>query len=125
MRAVRCTTYGTPEALTLEELPDPAAGTGEVVVDVSVAAVNFPDVLFVANRYQISVPPPFTPGSEFAGTIAAVGAGVVDRRVGERVRGTALTGAFAEKIVVPATAVQPVPPGLDLAVAVASGVTFS
>jgi NADPH:quinone reductase len=125
MRAVRCTAYGTPEVLTLEVLADPVPGPGDVVVDVAVAAVNFPDVLFVANRYQISVPPPFTPGSEFAGTVSAVGTDVADVRLGDVVRGTAMTGAFAEKVLVPSTAVRPVPPGLDLAVAAASGVTFS
>ena len=76
MRAARCLRYGSPDVLVVEEVPDPVAGEGQVVVDVAAAAVNFPDVLLVADQYQIHVPSPFTPGSEFAGTVRAVGPGV-------------------------------------------------
>ena len=74
---------------------------GQVVVDVAAAAVNFPDVLLVADQYQIHVPVPFTPGSEFAGTVSAVGPGVHGVAVGDRVMGAALIGAFAEQIARP------------------------
>ena len=67
---------------------------------VGAAAVNFPDVLLVANEYQISVPPPFVPGSEFAGVIVEVGDGADGFAVGDRVTGTGLFGAFAEEVVV-------------------------
>ena len=125
MKGVRCTVHGTLDGLRIEEIPDPVPAAGEVVVDVVVAAVNFPDVLFVADRYQMSVPVPFTPGSEFAGVVSAVGPGVSAVAVGDRVSGRVMTGAFAERVLAPATAVTPVPEGVDLAAAAASGVTFA
>ena len=76
MRAARCLEYGPPSSVVVVEVPDPVASEGEVVVDVAAAAVNFPDVLVVADRYQIHIPAPFTVGSEFAGTVRSVGPGV-------------------------------------------------
>src|SRR5690606_8548573 len=91
MKAVLCEQYGPPEELgerlVVREIPDPVPGDGEVVVDVAAAAVNFADVLFVADRYQVSVPVPFIPGSEFAGTVSAVGPGARGVQVGDRVAG--------------------------------------
>lgn len=126
MRVVRCLRYGEPadydEVLALEEVAAPVPGKGEVLVDVAAAAVNFPDVLLIAGRYQVRLPAPFVPGSEFAGTVAAVGPDVTSARPGDRVAGMTMTGAFAERIVVTATALRPVPEGADLAVAAAGGV---
>jgi NADPH2:quinone reductase len=93
-----------------------------VIVDVAAAAVNFPDVLVVADKYQIRIPVPFTVGSEFAGTIRSVGPGVVGRSVGDRVMGSVLFGAFAEQIAVASATLRTLEPGIDLAVAAASGV---
>jgi NADPH:quinone reductase len=106
----------------VEELPEEGPGPGHVRVRVSAAAVNFPDVLIVANEYQLSVPPPFVPGSEFAGVIDAVGDGVADLAAGDRVFGTGMHGAFAETTVVPAASVQPVPDGVGDDAAAAFGV---
>ena len=125
MRAVVCKEYGTPEALVIEERPDPVPGPGDVVVDVAAAAVNFPDVLFIANKYQVSIPPPFVPGSEFAGTIAAVGEGVADLAVGDRVFGAVMVGAFAERVCVPAAGVMRVPEGVALEDAAAFWVVYA
>ena len=86
------------------------------------AAVNFPDILFVADQYQFSIPVPFTVGSEFAGTVRLVGADVDALSIGDRVRGTTTFGAFAEQIVVAASSLQRVHPDVDLATAAASGV---
>jgi NADPH2:quinone reductase len=124
MLAVRCLRYGPPEQLELAEVPDPVPGPGEVVVDVGAAAVNFTDLLFIADRYQVRVPLPFTPGSEFAGTVSAVGDDVPQRRVGDRVAGQVMTGAFAGKVRVAADDVAPVPSGADLCSAAATGVAF-
>ena len=74
---------------------------------VGAAAVNFPDVLLVANQYQISVPPPFVLGSEFAGVIVEVADGAGDFAVGDRVTGTGMYGAFAEEVVVPVAGAGP------------------
>jgi NADPH2:quinone reductase len=106
----------------VEELPSSAVGDGQVRVRVVAAAVNFPDVLIVADRYQVSVPLPFVPGSELAGVVEEVGAGVEGVAVGDRAAATALVGAFAEEVVVDVAGVQPVPDGVDLRVAAAFGV---
>ena len=86
------------------------------------ASVNFPDVLVVANRYQISVPTPFTPGSEFAGVVDEVAEDASGVEVGDRVFGTGLVGAFAEEAVVPATSLTRIPDGVDEGAAAAFGV---
>jgi NADPH2:quinone reductase len=129
MRAVRCVAHGPVEKLAdvlrVEELPDPVPAAGEVVVDVGAAAVNFTDVLFVADAYQVSIAPPFVPGSEFAGTVAALGAGVEGLAVGDRVMGRCWQGAFAEKVLVAATDVRPVPPALPTADAAAVGLVYA
>ncbi|GAY14049.1 NADPH:quinone oxidoreductase family protein [Mycobacterium sp. shizuoka-1] len=122
MRAVVCREYGTPEDLAIEELPDPTPGPGQVVVKVRAAAVNYPDVLLIAGKYQIKVPPPFSPGSELAGEVLAVGDGV-DLRPGDRVSATSFVGAFAEQAVVDARGLSRIPDGVDYADAAAFGVT--
>jgi NADPH:quinone reductase len=108
--------------VVVEDIADPVPSEGQVVVDVAVAAVNYPDVLVVADRYQITIPVPFTVGSEFAGTVRSLGAGVEGFAVGDRVMGSTLFGAFAEQVVVAAAALQSVDPAVDLATAAASGI---
>ncbi len=122
MRAARCLAYGPPSTVVVAEVPDPVASVGQVVVDVAAAAVNFPDVLVVADKYQITIPVPFTVGSEFAGTVRAVGGGVGNLSVGDRVMGSALFGAFAEQVAVSAASLRTVDPAIDLYTAAASGV---
>jgi NADPH:quinone reductase len=123
MKAMLCREYGPPESLVLCDVPDLSPGPGQVVVRVRAAAVNFPDVLFMSGGYQVKVPPPFSPGSEFAGEILATGEGV-DRQVGDSVAGSTMVGAFAEQVLVDAAAVTPVPAGVDFAHAAAFGVTY-
>jgi NADPH2:quinone reductase len=108
----------------IEERRSPAPGARQVRVRVGAAAVNFPDVLLIANDYQISVPPPFVPGSEFAGVIDEVGDGTTDLVVGDRVTGTGLYGAFAEQVVVAATGLTRIPAGIDDHAAAAFGVAY-
>lgn len=124
MRALRCNAYGSIDDLKVEEIPDPVPGDGQVVVDVVAAAANFPDVLIVADQYQVHVPVPFTPGSEYAGTVSAVGPGVEGLAVGDRVMGAHLVGAFAEKTVAPAGSLRRIDPGVDFVTAAAFGVTY-
>ena len=124
MRAAVCRSYGSPEVVRVEEVPSPNLGPGHVRVDVSAAAVNFPDVLLVANEYQIKVPTPFIPGSEFAGVVTEVAHGVEGVAVGDRVTCTGLVGAFAEQAVAPSGAVNPVPDGVGERVAAAFGVAY-
>ena len=119
MRRVVCQEWGPPESLVIVEEPDPHPGPGRVVVEVAAGGVNFVDALFVAGTYQIKVPPPFTPGSELAGTVAEVGEGVTGVTVGDRVLSSLGLGAWASHVDVPAAALTPVPDGLDLPTAAA------
>src|ERR1035438_8256537 len=77
VRAAVCRAYGGPEVIRVEEMPEPERPTAPLRVAVRAAAVNFPDVLLVADRYQVTVAPPFVPGSEFAGDVTEVADGVV------------------------------------------------
>jgi len=122
VRAAVCRSYGPPEVVQVDELPTPALADGQARVRVAAAAVNFPDVLLVADKYQMSVDLPFVPGSEFAGAVEAVADDVSGLAVGDRVFGTALVGAFAEEIAVASQALTRIPDGVSDADAAAFGV---
>jgi NADPH:quinone reductase len=122
MRAAVCREYGPPEVVRVEDVPAPSLGSGQVRVRVHAAAVNFPDVLLVANEYQIKLPVPFVPGSEFAGEVIEAAHDVGHVKRGDRVFGTTLVGAFAEEVVIAATSVNPIPTGTAERVAAAFGV---
>ena len=116
MKAVVCKEFGPPEKLLIEEVPDPEAGPGQVVIDVKAAAVTFPDTLMIEDKYQFKAAPPFVPGGEVAGIISAVGEGVEGFTEGDRVVGSAgIVGGFAEKAVVPAVSTRKIPDGADFA----------
>src|SRR5258708_2224552 len=83
MKAVLCKQYGPPESLVIEDLPSPKPGPGEVVISVKAASVNFPDVLIIQNKYQFKPPLPFSPGSELAGVVKAVGTGLSGLKPGD------------------------------------------
>lgn len=121
MRAILCNAYGPPEDLALAEVADPVPGPGELLVRVHAAAVNFPDVLFIAGKYQIKIPPPFIPGNEIAGEV--VGGDGASFAPGRRVFGTTF-GAFAELAVLDAATAAPLPDGVDFGSAAAFGVTY-
>ena len=124
MRAAVCPVYGPPDVVRIEDRPSAAVAAGQVRVKVGAAAVNFPDVLLIANEYQISVPPPFVPGSEFAGVIVETGDGAGGFAVGDRITGTELYGAFAEEVVVPTAGLSRIPDGVDDRTAAAFGVAY-
>jgi NADPH2:quinone reductase len=124
VRAALCSVYGGPEVVEVVDVPPPALGAGEVRVRVHVGAINFPDLLVIANTYQMSAPLPFITGSEFAGVVAEVGDGVERVHIGDRVFGSCFVGAFAEEVVVGAGAVTPIPPEVDDHVAAAFGVAY-
>jgi NADPH2:quinone reductase len=114
VRALVCNEYGPPETLSIEELDDPVAQANQVVVDVMAAGINFPDVLQIAGQYQVRIPPPFVPGNEAAGIVAAIGDGVSHVAVGDNVvLVTPNGGAFAEKCVVDKASVSQLPEGLS------------
>lgn len=108
----------------IEEQQSPAVEAGQVRVRVAAAAVNFPDVLLIANKYQISVPAPFVPGSEFAGVIVEASPDANGFVVGDRVTGTGIYGAFAEEVAVAAAGLARPPDGVDDHTAAAFGVAY-
>ncbi len=111
MKAWRVKELGDPnEALALEDMEDPSPESGEVIVEVEAAAMNFFDILLCKGEYQEKPDLPFTPGAEVSGTISAVGDGV-DLESGRRVIATPPLprGGFAERVAVPASTVYPIP----------------
>ena len=125
MKAVLCKQYGPPESLTFEELPSPRPGPGEAVVTVKAASVNFPDVLIIQNKYQFKPPLPFSPGSELAGVVKAVGEGVTAFKPGDPVIAFTTYGAFAEEVKTEAGRLLPMPEGMDFASAAAFLLTYA
>ena len=109
MRALLSVTPGPPETLQLTDVPDPVAGPGELLVRTRAAAINFPDVLIIEDKYQMRPPRPFAPGGEIAGEVEAVGEGVTGWAVGDRLIAVPGIGGLAEKIVIPAKAGIPLP----------------
>src|SRR5256885_1120664 len=124
MKAVLCKQYGPPESLVIEELPAQKPGPGEVVVAVKAASVNFPDVLIIQNKYQFKPPLPFSPGSELAGVVKEVGAGVSSVRPGDKVMAFTTYGAFAEEVKTEAARLLPIPDGMDFKSAAAFVLTY-
>jgi len=124
VKALLCKQYGLPDSLVLEDMADPVPGEGEVLIDIRAAGVNFPDVLIIQNLYQAKPALPFAPGAELSGVVSAVGPGVTDRKIGDRVIGSSTWGAFAEKIALPAHRTLPMPDGLDFERAAAFVLTY-
>jgi NADPH:quinone reductase len=125
MKAVLCKAYGPPESLVVEEVPSPEPGPGEVVVSVKAASVNFPDVLIIQNKYQFKPPLPFSPGSEVAGIVKAVGDGVTNVKAGDPVMAFTTYGAFAQEVKTDARRLLPLPSGMDFNSAAAFGLTYA
>jgi NADPH2:quinone reductase len=98
MRALLSTAPGGPETLVLTESPDPVPAKGQVLVAVKACAINYPDVLIIEDKYQFKPQRPFAPGGEIAGVIEALGEGVTDWQVGDRVMGVIGHGGLASKI---------------------------
>jgi NADPH2:quinone reductase len=124
MKAILCRQFGPPESLSFEDVPDPVAKPGEVIVDVKAASVNFPDVLIIQNKYQVKPPLPFSPGAELAGVVSSIADGVSNVRPGDRVIGFAAYGAFAERCSVPADRLVPMPSGMDFRTAASFLLTY-
>lgn len=124
MKAIVCKTWGLPDTLVLDDLPDVTPAAGEVAIDVQAAGVNFPDVLIIQNKYQVKPALPFTPGGELSGIVRAIGDGVRGFKPGDRVIAFVGQGAFAQQIAVPAKAVMPMPDGMDFDVAAAITLTY-
>lgn len=124
MKALLCTRYGTPDDLTLADIPEPVPGPGEVVVRVEAAALNFFDTLIIANKYQTKPPLPFSPAAECAGTVEALGVGVTQIAVGDRVMAYTGYGAARERIAISADRVIKIPDKLGVDRAAGLCVTY-
>ena len=109
MKAVVCEAWGPPSSLQLRDLPSPVPGPKQVLVRTRVAAVNFPDALIIAGKYQAKPAFPFSPGGELSGEIIAVGDEVKRLAIGDKVVGVTAFGAYAQEVVVDATNVIPLP----------------
>jgi len=118
MKAVVCKAFGPPEELVVESMDDPVAGPQQLLVDVSAAAVIFPDTLMLEGKYQYSAPPPYVPGGEVAGVVIGVGDGVTGWSVGDRVLGAlGATGGYAELAAISAASARRLPESVDFAAA--------
>ncbi len=124
MKAVRCNEWGGPDDLVIEDVAPPAPGPGEVRIAVHAAGANFADTLYIAGKYQVRPPRPFTPGGEAAGEVIEVGEGVNRVRPGDRVAACRPWGAFAEEMVAPEDTVFPLPDGVDYVTAAAVPVVY-
>lgn len=125
MRAVRCHELSGPKSLRVDEVPAPTPGSGEVLIEVHAAGVNFPDVLLTYGKYQFKADPPFIPGGEAAGIVRAIGAAVTEVAPGDRVATTMMSGAFAEQIVVPEAAVVKLPDVVTFEIGAATLLTYA
>lgn len=125
MHAWLCENPVGVDALVWRELPTPAPGAGEVLVEIKAASLNFPDLLIVQNKYQMKPPLPFVPGSEFSGIVQVLGEGVTRLKPGQRVACLSGTGGFGTHVVVPAQACVPLPDGFIMVDAAAFIMTYA
>lgn len=124
MRGYQVHEHGEPAVLVIDAIPTPEPGPGEIRVQVHAAGLNFPDLLVISGAYQLLPPRPFTPGKDLAGVVSAVGAGVSDYAVGDRIMSQVEHGALAEQaITTPANSFR-LPEGLGYADAAAMGLVY-
>jgi NADPH2:quinone reductase len=117
MKSIRIHDKGGPEVLKLEDVADPTPGPGELLIDVEAVGMNFIEIYYREGLYPVERP--FTPGAEAAGTITAIGSGVSEFKVGQRVVSQNVKGSYAEKAVVPADKAVRVPDGVSTKIAAA------
>ena len=113
MKAVVAREFGPPESFSIEEVPLPQPGPKQVRVSVRAAGISFVDSLLGKGLYQVKPELPFTPGTEFAGVITAMGAGVEGLKVGDRVCAGGMAGGFAEEALAPASRAIKLPDSMD------------
>ena len=124
MKAWTCETLSGPEALVWKDSPTPEPAADEVRVAIRAASLNFPDILIVQGKYQFKPTPPFVPGSEYAGTVEAVGSAVTHLKVGDRVAALGSIGGFATHACPKAAGVLPLPAGFSFEEGAAFGLTY-
>ena len=124
MKALRSHQSGGPETLTLDEIESPVPGPGQVRVAVKACSINYPDVLIIKDMYQFKPPRPFAPGGEAAGVVDAVGEGVTQWKVGDRVIASTGNGGLAEQIVVDPARLWALPDGASFATGASIMMTY-
>ncbi|WP_422022967.1 NADPH:quinone oxidoreductase family protein [Pyruvatibacter mobilis] len=124
MKAVLCKEYGPPDSLVIEDVASPEPGEGQVRIAVKAAAVNFPDVLIIENKYQFKPPLPFSPGGEVAGVVDKVGPGVKNLKEGDRVIGSCGWGGYAQELVLEEARCTPFSDDMDFVSASAFLMTY-
>ena len=124
MRAMLVRQFGAPEQMSLEDLPTPVPGPGEVLIDARAIGVNFPDLLVIEGTYQILPELPFSPGKEVAGVVRAVGPGVESPNVGERVMAQVEHGAYREQVLAEANNVAVLPESVGYEAGAAFGLGY-
>ena len=113
MKALRSHAIGGPETLQLDEVDSLVPGPGQVRITVKACAINYPDVLIIKDMYQFKPARPFSPGGELSGVIAAVGDGVTQWQVGDRVIAMMGNGGLAEEVLAPADKLFALPGGVS------------
>lgn len=124
MKAVVCKAFGSIDDLVLEDVDLRDPGPNEVRIKVHAAGVNFPDILIVQGKYQVTPPLPFTPGPESAGEVLAVGDNVKDIVPGDRVMATHPWGGYAEEVNAPSGTVHKLRDGIDYATGAGMQITY-
>jgi NADPH2:quinone reductase len=124
MKVVLSTAPGGPETLVLRDVADPEPGAGEVRLAVKACGVNYPDTLIIRDLYQFKPERPFAPGGEVSGVVEALGPGVTELKVGDRVIGSAGWGGMAEKLVLPADRCIKIPDAMPFDEAAAFIMTY-
>jgi len=124
MKAMMSAAAGGPETLQLMDVDTPEPGPGKVRIAVKAAGVNFPDTLIIRDLYQFKPPRPFAPGGEIAGVIEALGEGVSNVAIGDRVLAGAVNGGFATHFIADAHTVQKIPDTMPFNEAAAFMLTY-
>ena len=124
MKALQCVELGMPDKLQVNDVPDPEASPEHVIIENKAASVNFPDVLMIQGLYQFQPELPFIPGGESAGIVSAVGDGVENISVGDRVFAMTGMGAFSEKISAHNSSVVKIPDNMGFEAAAALPMTY-
>ncbi|WP_339870040.1 NADPH:quinone oxidoreductase family protein [uncultured Algoriphagus sp.] len=120
MKAVICEEFGLPENLKIGELPDPRPKENQVLIQVEVCGVSYPDLLIIQNKYQFKPELPFSPGGEVVGKIIKIGDNVSNLKIGDRVLALCRWGGFAEKIAVDTDRLFVLPDGISSEIAAGS-----
>jgi NADPH2:quinone reductase len=124
MKAALCKSLDGPEGVVIEDIAEPVAGPGEVLIKVRAAALNFFDTLITRGKYQTKPELPFSPSGEVAGVVESIGTGVSGLKPGDRVAAYVGYGGAREQVAVPAAAVVPIPAGVGDDIASGISITY-